>query len=892
MKENKIKKIFANNYAGSRMVTIFSIVCSAVLILLLAVYFWITANNTQALSSRINTISEHPFAVSKEIGNLRTNTALMRASSERLQAYNTPDDVNSVKDDLANYCIEIEASIEKIDNLYLGPKSDIENLKSTFNKIIEEQESFLYFANQKYNETAQISEYQSKYMYPIYDEFDKNAEIISNYANTSQLNLMNASNTLQKNSLISSVVLFTLVIGILIIFQLILHKINQEIYIRNQQFYTLSKTIEESFFLFEKGNMSCDYVSENSLNILGIPYKKIKENRNVFYDCIKKEERNMIFKTINSTDIKPTWQIVVHFKNPSTREKRMLSVHYYMTSEVKAHHINYVATISDITNDIYSRKALEEALQNAENANSAKSDFLSRMSHEIRTPMNAIIGMTTIAGSCLDDTQKLQDCLSKISQSSKHLLMLINDILDMSKIENNKMVLHEEPFDLFEFVNRFISIVYPQMREKGLDFCEHITGIEEYSMLIGDSLRLNQILMNIISNAIKFTDTGGKITLDIVGYPGKRNHRWLCFKISDTGIGMSREEIERIFQPFEQAGSYISQKYGGTGLGMSITKNLVTLMGGHMRVESTKGNGSSFIVEIPFESETEITKDIYNNSFDGLHVLIADDEKEVCDHTELLLKKIHIQAKCVLNGFEAVEYVVESKNSSNEVDVCFIDWKMPEMDGIETTRQIREKIGPETPIIIISAYDWTEIEIEAKAAGATGFISKPLYLSEIYNILNDVILDVKTLQNSGNSCILSNNTLENMRILMAEDNILNIEIATQLLEMNGAKIFTVKDGKEAVDEFSKSECGYYDAILMDIQMPVMDGYQAAKIIRALDRNDAAGIPIIAVTANAFSEDVSLALEAGMNAHISKPLDIKQLCDTLKCFNVNNKQTTI
>ena len=517
----------------------------------------------------------------------------------------------------------------------------------------------------------------------------------------------------------------------------------------------------------------------------------------------------------------------------------------------------------------------------AQAANDAKSQFLSSISHDIRTPMNAIIGMTTIASTRLDDKERVKDCLNKIATSSRHLLGLINDVLDMSKIENGKLTINKEPVCLSDFMHDFISIIQPQVKAKHLELDLSILGIED-EIVITDSLRLHQIMQNIMSNAIKFTRENGKISLRMEQAPYDREgYSLYVFRFSDNGIGMSEEFQKVIFQPFERAATSTVSKTEGTGLGMSITKSIVDLMGGSISVTSRLNEGTTFTVSLPMQKEQQ-KECIATDLLKDLRCLIVDDDRDVCENTVLLLKEIGMHSEWVLNGADAVVYVESAHKRHLDYNAVILDWQMPDMDGIETARRIRNKVGDTLPIIILSAYDWTEIEDEAREVGITAFLAKPLFKSRLYETMRNTLMPTPDTQMEQNGLIAHDKA--SGRILLVEDNTLNAEIAQTLLTDYGLHVDVASDGNEAL-EFFRADTNKYDIIFMDVQMPVMDGYHATAAIRDLESKNSkhSHTVIIGMSANAFKEDVDKALACGMDDYITKPIDIKKLQNLLRKF---------
>ena len=529
---------------------------------------------------------------------------------------------------------------------------------------------------------------------------------------------------------------------------------------------------------------------------------------------------------------------------------------------------------------------LRDALAAAEAANSAKSDFLSRMSHDIRTPMNAIIGMSTIGSLKIDDPVRVLDCFQKINTSSRYLLSLINDILDMSKIETGKMHILHETFDFTELVEEVSTIIFPQALENGLHY--EVYAIEPLERhYIGDALRLKQILMNLLSNALKFTQPGGRVILELHETRRTNGFAYLRIVVQDTGIGISKEFKQRLFQPFEQESSDTARNNVGSGLGLSIVYNLVQIMNGSIEVQSEKDQGTTFNIELPLglvaDDEDEESERKSRELLKGLEVLVADDDPIVGKQVSILLNDIGASSVWVDSGEKAVGLVQDALRQGRVYDIAMIDWRMPGMDGIETSRRIRELVGPDTTIII-SAYDWSSIQEQAKKVGVSCFISKPLFRSTIRDTFRHLghavskdhgVPPVEASPLSG-PAPMAQFTPRQRRLLLVEDNDLNMEIASSLLEMNGFMVDAVENGRIAVEKFEAHPQGHYHAILMDIRMPVLDGIEATREIRSSSRPDASHVPVIAMSANAFDNDRSQALAAGMNGYLVKPLDMNEL----------------
>lgn len=533
--------------------------------------------------------------------------------------------------------------------------------------------------------------------------------------------------------------------------------------------------------------------------------------------------------------------------------------------------------IQDVTElkreELRNRTALKEAFQAAEAANHAKSDFLSRMSHDIRTPMNAIMGMTTVAVMNIDDKERLKDCLNKITLSSRHLLALINDVLDMSKIESGKVTLAEEEFDMAKMVENLLAIIHPQIQEKNQQLKVNISNIT-HEDVIGDPLHLQQVFVNIMGNAVKFTPEGGTISFSICEKPSRiQGSGCYEFIFEDTGIGMKEEFVETIFEPFARENSAGSQNIEGTGLGMSIANNIIRMMNGNIQVESTLGVGSKFTVQVYLKLQNVKTEAV--ECLKDLRVLVADDEPDACENACEILNSIGMSSDGVLSGDEAIRKLSEAHENAEDYAVVILDWKMPGKCGVETTREIRKRLGNDVPIIILSAYDWSSIEQEAREAGVNAFIAKPLFKSRLVYVLKSLI-EKQEGEEMSDIDELGQKDYSGKRVLLVEDIDLNLEIAETLLEFIGIAVETARDGQQAVDMLLEKPENYFDLVLMDIQMPNKNGYEAAKEIRASGREDLKEIPIVAMSADAFSDDIQRALSVGMNDHVAKPIELQKL----------------
>lgn len=669
------------------------------------------------------------------------------------------------------------------------------------------------------------------------------------------------------------IILASLVFGALIVCIIVLYDRRadaaaKKLAYSEELFRQLALNIDEVFVIARDAS-EFDYVGANSERLLNLPVKEVYKHPAKLVSFMPEEDAKWLTDILNGPALEETAE-----RDLSVPElDKFLKIRVYSIRVPSTNQDRFIIVINDQTDTIRNQQALSDALENARGASAAKSSFLSHMSHEIRTPMNAIIGMTTIAISRIADQMRVRDCLGKIAESSRHLLGLINDVLDMSKIESGKLSICNDKFNLHQVVENISNIVRPQTLSRKQNFEILLENVDEEN-LIGDAMRVNQVLLNILSNAFKFTPEGGSITMKIKQLAKKGDSIRFRITISDTGIGMSPEFLEKLYTPFEQASANTASKYGGTGLGMPITANLVTMMGGSINVKSKEGEGTTFFIELPFGLTGEAS--YQKGALPPLRILIVDDDYGTCEHASILLEKMGLEPAWTLTGREAVEMARQAHDEGRPFDVCLLDWRMPDMNGAATARAIREVCGDDMLIIIISAYDFEPIEEEARRAGVNDFIPKPFFASTLYDALASITrrLDAAAPESAGEAG--PGYDFGGKRALLVEDNEFNREIGQEFLEMVNVEVDHAANGQEAVEKLVNSSSGRYDLILMDVQMPVMNGYEATKAIRASSHPDAQTIPIIAMTANAFSEDVAQAVAAGMNGHLAKPIDVNEL----------------
>ena len=727
---------------------------------------------------------------------------------------------------------------------------------------------------------AMLVNLDGKNYYLVYEKSDVQDWIFLGLVNEDIVNA--GMNSLQLSTLILVVVVVLCIASFFIGLMIQknrsrLKKKDTEILYRDELFQKLSMNVDDVFLMLDAQTYQVDYVSPNAEKLLGITVEQIREDICVLGKLYPKEteaSKKNYLEEIRDQEQKEWDFESLHQKTGEHRWFHIVAIGSVVNGKKK-----YILVMSDRTSDKKMNQALSEAVRAAENANRAKSTFLSNMSHDIRTPMNAIIGFATLAASSIEDRKKVRDYLGKILSSSNHLLSLINDILDMSRIESGKIQLEETEVSLSDVLHDLKTIISGQIHAKQLELYMDAMDVTNEDVYC-DKTRLNQVLLNLLSNAVKFTPAGGTVSVRLKQFPGiAKGSELYEIRVKDNGIGMSPEFVQKIFSPFERERTSTVSRTQGTGLGMAITKNIVDMMGGTIEVQTEQGKGTEFIVRLPFRIQPEHHRTEKIAELEGLKALVVDDDFNTCDSVTKMLVKVGMRSEWTLSGKEAVLRARQSMELGDAFHAYIIDWRLPDMNGIEVTRQIRS-LGDDTPIIILTAYDWSDIEVEARAAGVTAFCAKPLFMSDIRETLLAAI-GQKQAETEDSILPAAGSNFKDRCILLVEDNELNREIAMEILNEYGFLVDTAENGAVAVEKMKHSSPGDYDLVLMDVQMPVMNGYEATKQIRALDNPALAGITILAMTANAFDEDRKKALECGMDGFLSKPIVIEELITTLQ-----------
>lgn len=649
---------------------------------------------------------------------------------------------------------------------------------------------------------------------------------------------------------------------------------------REKLFRNLSANIDFAFLLYTPSKRSIELVSDNMEGILGIGLGEIKSPEEIFDCCgMKTEDQDRTDFLNGKLDSQKVRECRIGSGNNEL--KRWVAVHL-----IPADYGQYLLVLNETTKEHHMRENLAEALEQARSVSEAKTTFFSSMSHDIRTPMNGIMGMTNIALANLENTEKVKTCLEKIMTASSHLLSLINDVLDMSRIESGKISLKEEEVHLPSLISNILEFIRPELKRKSQEF-QMKSLVLEHDTIISDSLHLQKILLNLLSNAVKYTPEGGKVCLRIGEKPGERDTVQMCFQVEDNGIGMSPEFLKKIFLPFEREEDNRKTKVTGTGLGMAIVKSIVDLMGGDITVESKENKGSKFTVTLPLKCVVDDNGEVPD--FKGHAVLVADDDQNACESIGLMLNETGLAVNSVFRAQEAVEKVRTAHERGEDYSAVLLDWKMPDMDGLEAARQIRAEVGEQVFILLISAYDWENVEQEAAGSGINDFLTKPVFKSQLLDKLRGSIQSTPKEREELQELQISAKNLEltGMKILIAEDNDLNREIITEIMAGCGAKTVSAENGREAVQLFVESTPGEYQMVFMDVHMPKMDGLEATRKIRESGHPDALHIPVIAMTADIFQEDVKKCMRAGMNAHIGKPIELDKLFEVVEHFGKND-----
>ncbi|MEG2625106.1 MAG: response regulator [Christensenella sp.] len=818
----------------------------------------ITIVNTNNLAAYTNEIYTRPYATNNAAWKMRMRILLARNTMLELLIGSEHGENQDEKLQQLQRMRENTPQLEtELRSQYSGQSETAELLIAKYEELQKLHDRCIGLINQGNRREAEELLYHIAP--PIYNEAEAYINQIINFSQQSIDEYVNRAYALNdatnQLALVGGIILILLTVGVSVAFMHAIKRKNADIIHSNALFRIIAESVDDVFMVYDRTTERVEFVSDNIEQMLGVDADACKRNMwiaRAYLDDETFQRLSSIFRSPHAEEV-CSYEFVMTDPKTGSR-KELASKRYPIIKDNKV--IKFVYVTQDLTETKTVEHMLRTALMRAENANTAKREFLSRMSHEIRTPMNAISGTLRSLEYFVDDTEKARAYINKIQLSMNHLLELIGDILDMSKIESGKLTLDIKEFDLQEMIRDVAAIMQPKAEENRQIFDVVFKNIT-CDMLSGDELRIKQVLLNFLSNALKFTPEHGKIRVTVEETERKGNMVCIKFEVKDTGIGMQAEFLKRIFEPFEQAESTTYRKYGGTGLGMPLSKAMVESMGGKIEIASEPEMGSifSFRLWLSCDGISEIRT--------ARNVLIVEDNAEQRGNLELLCRRLGVNVSIAVSGVEAAKMLEEKET---DFDLCFIDLYMPDMDGIRTAEWIRSKIGEDVYIVLMSEYEYKNIEQEARLAGVNDFLTKPISKEGVERVVQKAF---------GIKCALSEKEdydFRGKRLLIAEDNELNMEVAKEMCERAGFEVVSAYTGKEAVDKFAASAEKYYDAILMDIHMPVMNGNEAAREIRELGRKDSLSVGIFAMTANAFYEDVEEAIKSGMNEHFSKPIE--------------------
>ncbi|MCQ4794517.1 ATP-binding protein [Anaerofustis stercorihominis] len=847
-----------------------------ILIFFLALYFYIIMFNMNKLMDQVDLIVRRPYEVLVSTDKVNAEIDKLKVYNENLKFNSTKENIKHISKDIENIYANVEGEFLNLRSFFDANDGNVRKLYNNFHELKKNENILLKNASDENYKYKEINKYMSDNVNPYFDKIDTLVVKIQNKVDIKIHSFYMNANDIKNISESISIIMFLIIILGLIAYQISLNKKNKIINYKNSIFDTISKNIAQGLFLHNLNDPNENFISESSEKLFGIKHEKLLNGYDLIIRNIDEKDREEISKIQKSTD-KEDWEYTFDYHHPISGEvlKIKMSVNYVDTDGEDV----WLTVYSDETDQVLMQESLKNALEKAEKANEAKSDFLSRMSHEIRTPLNGIIGMVTLARENINNKAKEIDCVNKISASSKHLLVLINDILDMSKIESGKVEIKNKKFGFRNFVESTVSLFFSQAKEKGIKFKSVLIGnIPSY--VKGDYLHTNQIIVNLLSNAVKFTDKGGEITNRISLLKEEDNEVWIRFEVSDTGVGIEKKNFDKIFNPFEQEDASVSYNYGGTGLGLPIAKRFTQMLGGNISLKSEVGKGSIFTVDLPFTRIPEPNIDIFMDK--KLNILLIDSMPETLERMAYIFETMKIDYMCIGSGECGIK---EIKENPSRYDICMIYDDLNDMSASEVIDDIKDTAENDIKIIV-SSYDTIDIMDDKKWEKADAFINKPMFISSIIDVLygmDNIDLNFKDINYKNEDILKGKN------VLIVEDNELNMEILRELLILQGCKVTCAVNGEEGVKAFEKSKPYDFDIIFMDIRMPVMDGYEATEIIRSLDRKDAKEVIIISISANAFADDIEKSIALGMNAHISKPINIGNLIDSLN--NIYNKKDT-